>query len=332
MRAHHRGYQSLLFGEGRTRFESKSGTAETTPLEVGPTEEFPFRSRVVSRLKPDGVVRVWFASASHGEDTALPVPDVFPNRMGPFLAEKTGRCIEVLNASRAGLVIADNGKELDSLGPAWGPDYAILYGLSMDLGVLSRQFLTGGTASTESDSEQEPGKPVAGFSRRLERLWEETTLYAQLKSNLTTLITRERLLADSIPAAAGDLLRADLNEFVDAALAVGATPVLTTFATSHGWNSSVPLPLTAEQFMVRYNPYLKPSGWVKAIHSLNGVIRDVATARGVMLIDLEGSLTNRPWLFRDPVHFSPQGHEETAEQLAQGLANAISEKNGGGAK
>ena len=80
-----RGYASLLFGAGAVRFEVE--TTERPEIEVGPTPEFPFSSEVIPTPKPEGTIRIWLGSASHGEDIAVSVPDVFPNRMGTILEE-----------------------------------------------------------------------------------------------------------------------------------------------------------------------------------------------------------------------------------------------------
>jgi hypothetical protein len=320
-RAHRRGFGSILFGQGQVRLGDTN--LELPPQALGPQEGFPFRSRVVAREKDPGIVRIWLGSASHGEDVAVPVPQLFPNRMGDLL----GDSVQVLNASRAGLTLGGNARELRETGEDWAPDYAILYGLSMDLGNLSRTFLAETPPSPDpgegGDVEVEPQGSVSGPFTYLDRLYEETTVYAQLKSNLTTLVTRQRVLADSLPQGAFEPFKAVVERFVDAAEEVGAIPVLTTFATSHGWNGPEPLPLAAEKFMVRYNPYLKPSGWVKAIHDLNEVFREVARERDVALIELEPGLTNHPALFRDPVHFTVDGHDEVARRLAAGLEEAF---------
>ena len=75
--------------------------------------------------------------------------------------------------------------------------------------------------------------------------------------------------------------------------------------------------------MVRYNPYLKPSGWIKSVHNLNAVIREVARDHNVLLLDLETPLAQQAELFRDPVHFTPAGHEEAARVLAHELGRAL---------
>jgi hypothetical protein len=339
-RAHRRGFDSLLFGPATVRFAADPSEDAEPSSEVGPTESFPFRSPVVPPSKPEGTVRIWFGSASHGEDTAVPVRQVFPNLMGNLL-EETGRRVEVLNASRAGLVFSDNAGELREGGSDWQPDYAVLYGASMDLGNLSKMFLgaggrpvlnTRGGGSGNREAEGDGGSPdlVSGPFRRLDRFYEETTVYAHLKSRITTLITLERLLADSLPTVAGELFGEAVGGFVDAAEAVGAVPVLTTFATSHGWLGPQPLPRGVEMFLVRYNPYLKPTGWQKAVHTLNDVVRQVARERNVVLLELQPDLTNRTQLFRDPVHFTPAGHAEAAALLANRFAEAFGWIEAGG--
>jgi len=326
-RAYRRGFGSVLFGEGQVRLGDSSASSDLPARALGPQDGFPFRSRVVPREMDPDVVRIWLGSASHAEDVAVPVLQLFPNRMGALLGES----VQVLNASRAGLTLGGNTRELRDLGPEWRPGFAVLYGLSMDLGTLSRRFLAEGGRSPdpgegemlEAGPEAGQAESVSGPFRRLDQLYEQTTVYAQLKSNLTTLVTRQRVLADSLPDGAIQVFRSSVESFVEAARDVGAEPVLTTFATSHGWEEAGALPLAAEKFMVRYNPYLRPSGWLKAVHDLNEVFRAVAEDMDVALIELEPSLTGRSGLFRDPVHFTVGGHEEVALLLAQGMEGAF---------
>ncbi|MFC1639643.1 hypothetical protein ACFL3B_02650 [Gemmatimonadota bacterium] len=332
-RAHRRGWESILFGPGTVQSGDISQMAQDTTLELGPTPAFPFRSPVVTPWKTDSGIRIWFGSASYGEDTRVPAPDIFPNLAGSLLHHRIGRSVEVLNASRAGLTIANNARDLEALGPTWTPDYAVLYGLSMDLGLLSEQFLGAGVVDDPDRGKASDPKEtelVSGPFRYLSKLYETTTLYSQLKSHVTTLITEQQILADSLPAVALDSFRATVNAFVDAAIGIGATPVLTTFATSYSLDDPEPLSLASKRFILRYNPYLKPQGWLAAVKSLNSVFWEVAGERDITLIDLDSELTSHHDLFRDPVHFSVLGHSEAATLLADGIAQIHQSANLGG--
>ncbi len=336
-RAHRRGFGSILFGAAGVRFEGGTQAGEKIPTAFGPTEEFPFRSPIIPPGRSSETTRIWFASASHAEDIAVPVPGVFPNRMGDILEEQ-GIPVEILNASRAGLSIVGNRRELLEHGEFWAPDYVVFYGLSMDLGDLSSLFL-GSNGGEEDEEEAEDGAEegatqedgsVSGPFLRLNKLYERTTVYAQLKSNVTSLVTRERILADTLPTVAKDRFKERVVEFLDTSEELGSTPVLITFTTSHSLAGSTPAPRSVDMFILRFNPYLTPRGWLQSIDELNQVIKDVADERDVLLFDLATEMVDRPGRFRDPVHFTPEGHRIVAEFLAGEFARILLPLNDGG--
>lgn len=326
VRASRRGFASILFGRARVRFPEADRENPEGPMDVGPAEGFPFRSPIVGRDRNGGAIRVWFASASYAEDIAVPVPRVFPNLLASYLTTPDRR-FEVLNASKAGLSFGSNTRQLLEEGPAWAPDYAVLYGLSLELSDLSDRLLGGSAASDGTEQAPEENRGAQGIAAgpflALSRSYERTTLYALLKANVTSLITRERILADNLPASADPLFRERVEAFVDAAETVGSIPILTTFATSHGLEAAGGLPLDVELFMLRWNPHLSPDGWLEAVARFNDIIRRVAREREIVLIELEPDLTGRHDLFRDFVHLRPRGHREAARLLADGLARAF---------
>ena len=325
-RAYRRGFASILFGPQRVRFTSVAPSFATDAARLGPTDEFPFRSPVLVGTPEDGTVRIWLGSASHAEDLAVPVQGLFPNRMGEILTEG-GLPTEVLNASRAGLIIAGNTRDLRERGPDWTPDYALLYGMGGDITELSQWFLGGhGPVSNPGQSREDGealGDVVSGPFLRLNELHERTTLYAQLKANITSLITLERVLAQDLPSEAVAVFRDRIHDFLRAAEEVGAVPVLITFATSHSFAAIDELPRDARKYFGRYNPYLSPRGWLKAAREFNEVLRKIAQERGVLLLDLDSRLTDEAHFFRDPVHFTPAGHEEAAAFLAGEFLRAM---------
>lgn len=320
-RAYLRGWDTLLFGAVRSHHGAGTLHAAGAAPQFGPTAYFPFRGPIVEGPKPAGTIRIWFAAASHGEDIYLPPGATFPNLVGTKLRLK-GVSVQVLNASRAGTGIDGDLAFLERDFDRWRPDFVVLYQMSLDVGTLSRHFL-GSARSTGNGSNAEPGgvapsAPPGGPSWAT-RLYHRTTSYDLLNAVVTTRISAMRPSKDDIGAPARTAFRHMLVHFVDEVRALGAQPVLCTFSTSFSPNSPAPIPRDVVLFVHRWTEHLSARGWLAAIEQLNGVVRDVAKEKGVLLVDTAAALTGREALFRDPVHFTAAGHDVLAETIASAL-------------
>lgn len=317
-RAYVRGWDTLVFGAVRSehgRPEARSGAPK-----FGPTADFPFRGPVVKRPKPADTVRIWVAGASHGEDIYLAPEVVFPNVIGSKLQLK-GVSAQVLNASRAGTAIDGDLAFLKRDFDQWRPDLVVLYQLSLDIGLLSRRFL--GRAGSKASKGGAEGQPPAAPARQPswgERLYRKTTSYELLNALVTTRLSALRPSSDDIGTEARAAFRRRLVRFVDEVRALGAEPVLCTFSTSFSPSASAPVPSDVELFVHRYSEHLSARGWLAAVEQLNGVIRDVAQERRVLLVDTVAVLAGREEMFRDPVHFTTEGHGVLADTIVVALS------------
>jgi len=326
-RAHLRGWDTPLFGAVRSE-HGQSNDLEGSGPEFGPTAEFPFRGPVIKGPKPAGAFRIWVASASHGEDIYLPPDIIFPTLIGKNL-QLQGVPAQVLNASRAGTGIEGDLAFLKREFDRWRPDVVVLYQLSLDIGLLSRRFpgaikskgagpKTDAEARTPSAPDSKPSWPA--------RLFKESTAYSLLNANITTRLSAAQLLSDDIGVGATDAFRLILVDFVDNVRALGAEPVLCTFSISVSPGVPAPIPPDVVLFVHRWNEQLSARGWLAAVEQLNGVIRDVAGEKRVLLVDTAPVLTGREDLFRDPVHFTPEGHGVLAGMIASALSHKAAAK------
>lgn len=323
-RAYLRGWDTPLFGAVRSEHEHAKLLPGASP-EFGPTADFPFRGPVIKEPKPADAFRIWIASASHGEDRYLPPDTIFPTLIGDKL-KLQGLSAQVLNASRAGTGINGNLAFLRSEFARWQPDVVVLYQLSMDIASLSRRFL----ARTESEvvnrnkegTDRASGAP-GGEPSWAARLFKQSTVYALLNANVTTRLSAAQLLNDDIGLAAKEDFRRTLLEFVDGVRALGAEPVLCTFSISISPRSPPPIPRDVALFVYRWNEHLSVRGWLTAVEQLNGVIGDVAEDEHILLVDAAAALTGREDLFRDPVHFSLEGHSVLADTIASALSQRV---------
>lgn len=313
-RAHQRGWEAPLF---RSTAASAAAIAEEKPVRYGPTAAFPFRSEIVSQERPADTLRLWVASASHAEDIYLGVEETFPAQAGRLLNASLGvPRWQVLNASRAGNLIATNAADLSRLGRDWQPSVVVLYQMSMEVVDLSRKHL-GSSGPAESHNEEEPVEPRRESA--VGKAAADTTVYTTLKANITPWIASQRVLAPDLGEAAEQDFESRVRDFLRAVRETGALPVLCTFATSHGQQDAKQLPRDVRQFMLRYNRYLSPEGWTRAIARGNAIIRRVASEESVVLVDCEQAMTGNAQHFRDYVHFSREGHRRIAELLSEKL-------------
>jgi hypothetical protein len=316
-RAHRRGWDTAIFGAVRSEHARPEPGAGQPKL--GPTPDFPFRGPVVKGQKPADTVRIWVAGASHGEDIYLPADVVFPNVIGAKL-RLYGVSAEVLNASRAGTAIDGDLAFLKREFERWRPDVVVLYQLSLDLALLSRQFL-GPVRGKAAESEPVDGSrtETTRDASWAGRLYGKTTSYELLNAVVTTRISALQPSNDDIGTEARAAFRRRLTRFVDEVRALGAEPVLCTFSTSFSPTSTAPVPVDVELFAHRFANHLSARGWLAAVEQLNKVIRDVAEDRRTPLVDTATVLAGREEMFRDQVHFTTEGHGVLADTIAIGL-------------
>lgn len=277
------------------------------------TTSFPFRSR---EPEPRDRAPLWLASSSYGEDVSLPVEDLFAT----LLAERLGR--PVINASHGGYTLRSNLEELEREGPRFHPRLVLLYQMSNDIDQLSERLAAGLPAS------QAPGAPAsASESFAPVSPWvQQLTTYRQLKSQVSSRLAEHLPLWDDLSdPSAIDAFREHVAAFVDGVEALGATPVLITFATAYTPSDANAIPRSVARQNLAMNIVLSPLGWTRSVERFNVVLVNIARERGLVCIDLAAELHGHPELFRDLWHFTPAGHARVAELLAAGLLRSFPE-------
>lgn len=337
VRAHARGWDTLLFGDA-------TPAAEDAETDFGPTDDFPFRSRVVPRDAPPGTTRIWLGSSSYAEDVRQP-----PDRLFLALAEDTLRArgfdVQMLNSSRGGATSVDNLADLLVQADAWDVDVAVLYQMTNDIDALTRFVFEGDPESdaivdddlrdvfalspaerdrsATVDLDPEPRPVNDRIMASIQQVFEATSTYAQLKNQITSRLTRGRVLAARLGDDGNALFIRRVEAFLDACDDLGVRPVLCTFATSHTAETLDAMPADSVDNLFRYNIHLSVRGWIASVAELNDALRELAERRDVPLIDLAAELTGRADLFRDFTHFSREGHEAVARVFADGLAEVL---------
>jgi lysophospholipase L1-like esterase len=313
LRATRLGWPTLLFG----------GAAGEKQADAtwGPSDDFPFRSRRVAAEPTAGRARIWFASASYGEDVQLPPDEVFPNLVAARLRERGIEC-DALNASSAGNTVTWNARELTEFGARYRPDVVVLYQMSNDIDELSTLLCGRGWAPADERGAPpvaEADDPATAETDWLTRSVEETTVFKHLKSAVTSRLTRERRLAPTLGEAGEALFEARVRAFLARCRELDARAVLCTFPTAYTRETIANTPLEYELNMLRFNVFLALEGWLDSVERFNAVLRRVAGAENVPLIELAEPVSGRTELFRDMWHLTGPGHVEVAGRIAAEL-------------
>ncbi len=317
LRATRLGWPTLLIGGAMGAIGEKQ--ADPT---WGPSDDFPFRSRRVAPERAAGRARIWFASASYGEDLQLPPDAVFPNLAATRLRERGIEC-EALNASSAGNSVVWNARDLTEFGARYKPDVVVLYQMSNDIDELSTVICGRGwvpSKERKTPAVEHGPKRVAAEANWLVRTVERTTAFKHLKSVITSRLTSARRLAPTLGEAGEALFEARVRAFLAACRQLDAQPVFCTFPTAYTRATIADTPLEYELNMLRFNEFLALEGWLDSVERFNAVLRRIASAEHVPLIDLAGSVAGRAQLFRDMWHLTQPGHVEVARRIADELA------------
>ncbi len=267
-----------------------------------------FDSPKIYNEKP---IRFWIASASHGEDTYFAASRVFPNLICAYIVEPIANC---LNASRAGYTIEDNKRVLRLFATPWSPTHVILYQAFTDVVGLSK-FEEGVEREGPNQRPTLGVRLTAGLGE-----WIETTqLYRDVREFVGSSLLLNAELPDGLNKRDLNIYRQTVEDFVSEVRAVGADPVLVTFAAKYS-DTDEHVKFRDKTWMLIYSDRLSPHGLINALSQANDVLRDVAAAEGIKLVDLDQKLVRNPEFFRDFVHFSASGHEQVARIVVEQLA------------
>lgn len=316
-RAYQKGWPTQIFG----KLEEWAPVGEP---EFGPTSDFPFRSRIAPKLKPAGTTRLWVASSSYAEDVQLAPDAIFPGLIESELNAR-GISVDMLNASRGGMDTRANLADLEELAADWKPDIAILYQASNDIDVLVLQLLAGESAADEGVVAREDQAQTVVNPLTLITQWTEgTSVYAHLKSQITTRLTQSRVLEHGLGARGEVRMEQLVQSFVDSCAALKIRPLLCTFGTSHDRSNLRDLPADWGDNLFRYNIHLSIEGWIDSVQVYNRVIKKVAAQNGIPLADVAAALGGHPEYFRDFTHLSAKGHRVAADAILPVLTGMLS--------
>ena len=170
-----------------------------------------------------------------------------------------------------------------------------------------------------TSSGEAPGAWHRGTLDPIQQVLEATTLFAHLSQAVRTRLMAAKQLEDGLPAHALAIFRQRVRQFLTTTRALGAQPVLSTFAARYTSDQYAAFDDELFRSQLRYNPFLSRRGWLVSIDQLNQEIRAVAAAEQVPLLDVAAVVAGDAAVFRDFSHFSKLGHQRVAATLAAGL-------------
>ena len=310
LRAHLRGWETLLLGPGPIQRAEAAGD-----VSYGPRADYPFWGPVHGQARSPGTLRIWVASTSHAAPMDVPKSRIFPTLMERECRAAGRRC-EVLNASEPGLLVEENIATLEALAPAWRPDVAVLYQMANDVSALSGEYLGAQDPSAHERPAEAPEPLLPSWPART---GERTTTWVLVKTNLTSRLVPSRVLADGLGAAGEARFLTAVERFVVRARALGIEPVLVTFAVSHRADQLQQMPEPWQYYVYSFNMHLSIAGWMQTVRELNQGLYAMASRLDVPIIDLDGPIGGQSALFSDFHHFKWEGHERVAQVLTMAL-------------
>ena len=166
-------------------------------------------------------------------------------------------------------------------------------------------------------------KEDLSIKEQIEKTVENLTIYGHLRRYLGGEILIASLLKDDIGKKAPLSFKQTLEKFIHASREIGAKPVLITFATKYNINNYKQMTHDEKLWLLRYNGYLSPKGWINTVAEFNKIIKQTAIENNIPCIDLAKHISGKKDLFTDFVHFTKNGHKIIGELLATKIMNII---------
>ncbi len=273
--------------------------------------------------KPPGRLRVACVGGSTTFDTGeRDDAHTWPRVLEALLRQRLpGVDVEVLNFGVPGYDTADNVDQLVLQVAAMQPDAVLLFQGYNDLAGLTD--VEG--AGTYRHTHQPPPPPgwLADHSLFVRRVhaWR-----AGRAGRAATEAKEQPDRKDTLPPAATQSYRHVLELFAGAVRGMGAEPVFITqvapFAPD-GTQAALGSDDSLRHSALQFRPYLTAKGLRDGMRAFNEVVRQVAVAQHVRLIDAAKIVPYGAGDFIDDIHFSDTGSARFAQALADPVADAV---------
>jgi lysophospholipase L1-like esterase len=279
------------------------------------TNSLGFRGPEIQVPKPGGTVRIAFLGASTTWCAEVSSNDMaWPHIVTEELRRDFPRAaIDYVNGGVPGYVMKSSLKNLQYRVAPLEPDVIVIYDATNDMSVELRELAA--AKGLIRKPQVEPPSWLADHSllwnlaEKNFRIW-----VAQHKAEANV----GRLEVD--PASLGERFRRDLTELVRAAQQQARVVAVATFSTQLRAGQDAEQQLRASASALYYMPFMSTSGLLASYDRYNRIIREVAAATGVVLIDGENDIAGDPRHFTDTVHFTDAGSKAMAGRVSRTLA------------
>ena len=276
--------------------------------------------------KAAGEIRIVVLGGSAVFDPSATEGDDWPHQIQERLADLGHAESRVINAGVPGHASFDSLARFYSQVWTYQPDFVLVYNAWNDIKYFpnldrSTPLIT---LFEPYDPQNDPFQHYQGF---LDRLLSNSQLYVKLRTRYLIRTLRPgpegRRPDDSGERRYGPLAiaqyRLNMELIVDAARNIGAEPILLTQATLVAPGNDA-----RDRELINYEyQSMGHEALVRAFGECNDVIRSIAAAKDVAILDLAESLSGRRELFEDHVHTSQKGSAAIAEAVAVFLAKHL---------
>ena len=287
--------------------------------------ELGYRGLPFKPDKPQGTIRIMMYGGSQVFDSAAPLGEDWPHRVGLFLRRVGFTQVEVINAGIPGQASFDSVGRLFAEGHLFRPDYVLLVNAWNDIKFFREKESLLRLVKPYNDRD-DPRISYQGWvdsflGRRSQIYLRLRRAWYRRKLNLGNEgINKSGPLKTEITEEALRQYKLNWETFVDMARNIGAEPVLITqprLVTDSN---------TAEQrTRIMYGgPGLTHQALVRAFNRTDEIIREVAAEKGAILIDASAAMTGQDTYFWDHIHFLKPGSVEMSRIVAIGLAKHLS--------
>ncbi len=299
-----------------SEFDPATGTSQPLPSQdygFLHINALGFRGPEISPEKPAGTLRFAFlggsttfcAEASSDEAT-------WPMLVASALSKQVGAPCDVVNAALPGIGLKELRRILDVRVKPTKPDVIVIYEATNDLSRDSRKLAEAQGLFTASGDERSALARVSVAWDLIEKNVRVLLRTRNAKSG------QARLEFDADALARG--FRDELVALVREARAIAPVVVLVTFSTKMRASQSDALRLASANTSLLYMPYMSTDGLLRGFEAYNRVIRDVAAAEGVVLVDGEDSIPADDPHFNDSVHFPDAGSAKQAQRVIERIS------------
>lgn len=230
--------------------------------------------------------------------------------------KQDGSKVEVINAGIPGMRVGSGTRYLKEVGERLHPDVVLIYPTPTHyIGVTRPQCGREPRAPMSPDDGKPNSRLAAKAVDRVKALLPPSVMTAARR---TAISLKHEPVLDRVGDDSLAAFRTDLECAISAVRAIGAKPVLATHANRFGLVAQAGTEGWLTGWRMQY-PELAEGGFVDLENRSNEIVKDVAAAQHLPMVDAAAALGGQPGLFADHAHFTDAGAAAMAGLVAATL-------------